>query len=76
MDGEREHLESARDDLIKLLRDKELRFYQRAEATDVLLGDNNTRYFHMVANGKHRKKHIPKGEKYLSESSREGEVAR
>ena len=58
MDGEREHLESARDDLIKLLRDEELRFYQRAEATDVLLGDNNTRYFQMVANGKHRKKHI------------------
>ena len=26
--------------------------------TDVLLGDNNTRYFQMVANGKHRKKRI------------------
>ena len=58
MDGEREHLELARDDLIKLLRDEELRFYQRAKATDVLLGDNNTRYFQMIANGKHSKKHI------------------
>ena len=57
-DGERETLESARDDLIKLLREEELKFYQRAKATNVLLGDNNTRYFQMVANGKHRKKRI------------------
>ena len=57
-DGDRETLESARDDLIKLLREEELKFYQRAKATDVLLGDNNTRYFQMVANGKHRKKRI------------------
>jgi hypothetical protein len=25
---------------------------------DVLLGDNNTRYFQMMAKGNHRKKHI------------------
>ena len=56
--GERDQLETARDDLIKLLREKELRFYQRAKATDVLLGNNNTRYFQMIANGKHRKKRI------------------
>ena len=56
--GERDQLETARDDLIKLLWEEELRFYQRAKATDVLLGDNNTRYFQMIANGKHRKKHI------------------
>ena len=56
--GERDQLETAHDDLIKLLREEELRFYQRAKATDVLLGDNNTRYFHMIANGKHRKKRI------------------
>ena len=55
---ERNQLESARDDLIKLLREEELKYYQRAKVTDVLLGDNNTRYFQMVANGKHRKKHI------------------
>ena len=58
MDGEREQLEKARDDLIKLLREEELKFYQRAKATDVLLGDNNTKYFQMIANGKHRKKCI------------------
>ena len=57
-DGEREQLEKARDDLIKLLREEELKFYQRAKATDVLLGDNNTKYFQMIVNGKHRKKHI------------------
>ena len=56
--GERDQLETARDDLIKLLREEELRFYQRAKATDVLLGDNNTRYFQIIANGKHRKKRI------------------
>ena len=50
---ERDQLESARDDLIKLLREEELRFYQRAKATDVLLGDNNTSYFQMIANEKH-----------------------
>ena len=51
-------METARDDLIKLLREEKLMFYQRAKATDVHLGDNNTRYFQMIANGKHRKKRI------------------
>ncbi|KAG2558681.1 hypothetical protein PVAP13_8NG264802 [Panicum virgatum] len=55
---ERNQLETARDDLIKLLREEELKFYQRAKATDVLFGDNNTRYFQMIANDKHRKKRI------------------
>jgi len=57
-DGEREQLETARDNMAKLLREEELKFYQRAKATDVLLGDNNTRYFQMIANGKHQKKCI------------------
>jgi len=56
--GERDQLESARDDLIKLFREEELRFYQWAEVTNVLLGDYNTRYFQMIANGKHWKKRI------------------
>jgi hypothetical protein len=34
-----------RDQLVKLLREEEIKFYQRAKVTDVLLGDNNTRYF-------------------------------
>jgi hypothetical protein len=54
-EGEREQLENARDDLTKLMREEELRFYQRAKVNDVLVGDNNTKYFQMVAIGKHRK---------------------
>ena len=42
---ERNQLETARDDLIKLLREEELKFYKRAKTTDVLFGYNNTRYF-------------------------------
>jgi len=58
-DQERNQLESARDDLIKLLREEEIKYYQRAKVTDVFVfWDNNTRYFQMVANGKHRKKRI------------------
>jgi hypothetical protein len=37
-EGEREQLENARDDLTKLLREEELRFYQRAKVNDVVLG--------------------------------------
>ena len=55
---ERNQLEIDRDDLIKLLRKEELKFYQRAKTTDVLFGYNNTQYFQMIANGKHRKKRI------------------
>ena len=57
-DDERTQLEVARDGLIKLLREEELKFYQRAKVTDVLLGDSSTRYFQMVASGKHSKKRI------------------
>ena len=56
-DDERTQLEVARDGSIKLLRE-ELKFYQRAKVTDVLLGDSSMRYFQMVASGKHRKKLI------------------
>jgi hypothetical protein len=57
-EDERSQLDQARSDLIKVLREEELKFYQRAKFTDVLHGDNNTRYFQMFANGKHRKKRI------------------
>ena len=57
-DEERNQLESTRDELIKLTWEEELKYYQWAKVTDGLLGDNNTRYFQMVANGKHRKKRI------------------
>jgi hypothetical protein len=55
---ERHDLSQARDQLARLLREEELKYYQRAKVMDVLLRDNNTKYFQMVANGKHRKKRI------------------
>jgi hypothetical protein len=51
-------LSQAWEQLAKLLREEEIKFYQHAKVTDVLLGDNNTKYFQMIANGKHRKKII------------------
>jgi hypothetical protein len=55
---EREQLAQARDDLVCLLREEEIKYFQRAKVNDVLLGDSNTKYFQMIANGKHRKKRI------------------
>jgi hypothetical protein len=51
-------LAQSRDHLTRLLREEEIKYYQRAKAKDVLLKDNNTRYFHMIANGKYRKQRI------------------
>ena len=42
---EHESLAQPRDNLTKLLREEELKYYQRAKVKDILLGDNNTRYF-------------------------------
>ena len=42
--------------LAHMLREEELKWYQRAKVKDLLQGDNNTQYFHLVANGKNRKK--------------------
>jgi hypothetical protein len=44
--------------LTQLLREEELKWFQRAKTTRVLKGDSNTKYFHMVANGKRRKTRI------------------
>ena len=41
--------------LAKLLREEEIKWYQRSKAKFILQGDSNTRYFHNVANGRHRK---------------------
>jgi hypothetical protein len=38
-------LSQAWEQLAKLLRKEEIKFYQRAKVTDVLLGDNNMKYF-------------------------------
>ncbi|KAJ1289110.1 hypothetical protein BS78_02G140100 [Paspalum vaginatum] len=51
-------LAQSRNQLASLLREEEIRYYQRAKAKDILLGGCNTRYFQTVANGKKRKKRI------------------
>ena len=44
--------------IARLLREEEIKWYQRSKAQFILEGDSNTRYFHSVANGRHRRKRI------------------
>jgi hypothetical protein len=44
--------------LTKLLRKEEIYWFQRFKATKLLQWDDNTKYFHIVANGRHRKTKI------------------
>jgi mannosylglycoprotein endo-beta-mannosidase len=44
--------------LVSLLREEEIKWYERAKVKTLLEGDANTRFFHLVANGKHRKQLI------------------
>jgi hypothetical protein len=44
--------------LIQLLREEEIKWYQRSKSNRLLQGDSNTKYFHIVANGKNRKSWI------------------
>jgi len=44
--------------LAELLREEELKWYQRAKVKHLLEGDANTKYYHLLANGKHRKTRI------------------
>jgi len=44
--------------LAELLREEELKWYQRAKVKNLLEGDANTNFFHLIANGKHRKTRI------------------
>jgi hypothetical protein len=41
--------------LAHLLREEEIKWYQRAKVKELLEGDSNTKYFQLVANGKYRK---------------------
>lgn len=41
--------------LAQLLREEEAKWYQRAKIKNLLRGDSNTKYFQLVASGKHRK---------------------
>jgi hypothetical protein len=44
--------------LAQLLREEEIKWYQRAKIKDLLEGDSNTKYFQLVASGKFRKTRI------------------
>jgi hypothetical protein len=50
--------QSIHERLNQLLREEELKWFQRAKTTNILEGDNNTKYFQMIANGKRRKTRI------------------
>jgi transposase len=49
-------LKIANEKLNKLRREEEINWAQRAKVKYIQEGDNNTKYFHLIANGKHRKK--------------------
>jgi hypothetical protein len=44
--------------LTTILREEEIRLFQWAKVKHLLEGDNNTKYFQLVANGKHQKQRI------------------
>ena len=44
--------------IAQLLREEEIKWYQRAKTKDLLEGESNTKYFQFIANGKHRKTRI------------------
>jgi hypothetical protein len=50
--------QSIHERLNQLLREEEIKWFQRAKTTKILKGDNNTKYFQMITNGKRRKTRI------------------
>ncbi|XP_073360247.1 uncharacterized protein [Aegilops tauschii subsp. strangulata] len=56
--AERRSKSEAEQRLRALLREEELKWALRAKVLKVVQGDDNTQFFHMIANGKHRKKKI------------------
>jgi hypothetical protein len=56
--SERDLKHCLKERLAQLLREEEIKWYQRAKTTKLLYGDCNTKYFHLVANGKQRKTRI------------------
>ena len=55
---ERAAKKDADDYIARLRRDEEAKWAQRAKVKYIQEGGGNTRYFHLIANGKHRKKRI------------------
>jgi hypothetical protein len=44
--------------LSQLLREEKIKWYQRSKTKHLLKGDTNTKYFHLLANGRHMKTRI------------------
>jgi hypothetical protein len=44
--------------LATLLREEEIKWYERAKVQNLLQGDDNTHFFHLIASDKRRKQHI------------------
>jgi hypothetical protein len=41
--------------LMQLLREEEIKWFQKSKTNNLLQGDSNTKYFYLVTNGKRRK---------------------
>jgi hypothetical protein len=57
-DSERDLKHVLNERLAELLREEELKWYQRAKVKHLLEEDANTKYYHFLANGRHRKTRI------------------
>jgi hypothetical protein len=57
-EDERRTLRSTNDAVAKLRRDEESKWAQRAKVKHIQEGGDNTKYFHLIANGKHQRKKI------------------
>jgi hypothetical protein len=57
-ENERRRLRSTNDVVAILRRDEESKWAQRAKVKHIQEGGNNTKYFYLIVNGKHRRKKI------------------
>ena len=55
---EQDTLSCLRNRIAHLLRQEEIAWFQRSKTKNHLEGDNNTKYFQLIASGKHRKTRI------------------
>ena len=56
--SERNIMNEAEKKLQALMREEEMKWALRAKVSKIAQGDDNTQFFHMIANGKHRNKMI------------------
>ena len=56
--AEKKAKKEADEQMARLRRDEESKWAQRAKVKHIQEGGNNTRYFHIIGNGRHRKKRI------------------